>query len=315
MATVSPSSTTSAGYSDVGLSPNTPYTYTVAAYDTGGNVSVQSSQVSATTLAAPPAPPTAYPICGQTVEGVPGDYSTIQSAIGAASVGDTIQIAAGTYDENVNLKSGICLEGAGIDQVVISKSGAPGITGDNVSYVIIEGLTVKNSGCEAGSCGGGEDGGGIQLLGSSDITLRSCRLTGNAAANGGGVFASDSSVIVDHCLIDGNSADNVGGGIVAEDNSTVALTNVTVADNAWSNHLGNGGVGGIRSYGSRFEITNSIVWGNNDKNLSGDGSNVSGSDIEGWSGGTNNISSNPDFVSVTDYHLQAGSAATGMGLN
>jgi hypothetical protein len=35
----------------------------------------------------------------------------------------------------------------------------------------------------------------------------------------------------------------------------------------------------------------------------------------GWSGGTNDISSNPGFVSTTDYHLPASSTATGMGLH
>jgi len=42
--------TTSTSYSNVGLQASTAYTYTVAAYDTAGNISVQSSQASATTL-------------------------------------------------------------------------------------------------------------------------------------------------------------------------------------------------------------------------------------------------------------------------
>jgi hypothetical protein len=57
-----------------------------------------------------------------------------------------VKVAAGMYGENVNLKSGICLEGSGVDQTIISKSGASGITGDGVSYVIVKGLTVENSG-------------------------------------------------------------------------------------------------------------------------------------------------------------------------
>ena len=39
-------------YSDTGLSPSTAYTYTVVAYDAGGNVSAPSNQAGATTLAA-----------------------------------------------------------------------------------------------------------------------------------------------------------------------------------------------------------------------------------------------------------------------
>jgi chitodextrinase len=53
----------SALYSDTGLSPSTSYTYTVAAVDAAANVSGQSGSASATTLAPPPdtTPPTVPP--------------------------------------------------------------------------------------------------------------------------------------------------------------------------------------------------------------------------------------------------------------
>lgn len=310
-----PSSTVSASYSDTGLSPATTYTYAVAAYDGAGNLSVQSNQASTTTQVAPPPPPvpTAYPICDQTLRNVPGTYPSIQVAIDAASIGDTVKVAAGTYAENLTLKGGICLEGAGVDQTIISKSGAPGITGNGVSYVIVKNLTVKNSGCAPGACGSGGNGGGVLLAQSTNITLESCRLTENAAVDGGGMLVSESSVIVDHCLIDNNTANNVGGGLVVQSNLPVTLTNVTVANNVWSNPLGNGGVGGMSSYGSGLRMTNSILWGNGKQNISGNGAGIGSSDIGGWSGGTNNVNSNPGFVSATDYHLQASSSASGMG--
>jgi hypothetical protein len=248
------------------------------------------------------------------VKNVPGDYPTIQAAINAANIGDTVKISAGTYDEDLTLRSGICLEGAGIDQTIISKSGASGISGDGVSYVIIRNLTVKNSGCAPGACGGGGNGGGIQLTQSNNITVQSCRLTGNVAVDGGGMLIFQSSVTMDHCLIDGNTANNVGAGVAMDANSTVALTNVTVVNNNWVNALGGGGVGGISSEGSGLQMANSIVWGNNSQNFAGNGAQVSNSDISGWSGGTNNVSSDPDFVSATDYHLQGGSPSVGMGL-
>jgi hypothetical protein len=125
-----------------------------------------------------------------------------------------------------------------------------------------------------------------------------CRLTGNDAANGGGIFISKSSVIVSHCLIDGNTATNIGAGVVAESNSTVSLTNVTAANNVWSNRRSNGGVGGVGLYGSNVQITNSILWGNTGQNVFGNTSQVSNSDIGGWSGGTNNINANHNFVST-----------------
>jgi pectin methylesterase-like acyl-CoA thioesterase len=44
---------------------------------------------------------------------VPGDYSTIQAAINAANPGDTINVSAGTYTENVDVNESVNLVGAG----------------------------------------------------------------------------------------------------------------------------------------------------------------------------------------------------------
>jgi hypothetical protein len=46
---------------------------------------------------------------------VPEDHKTIQSAIDAASFGDTVLVAAGTYQERIRLKDGVLLKSAGDD--------------------------------------------------------------------------------------------------------------------------------------------------------------------------------------------------------
>jgi len=61
---------------------------------------------------------------------VPDEYSTIQSAIDAASDGDEVQVSAGTYYENIvwAATNGIKLIGSGEDDCIID--------GDSLASVI-----------------------------------------------------------------------------------------------------------------------------------------------------------------------------------
>jgi len=55
---------------------------------------------------------------------VPGDYATIQQAINAASAGDTILVAAGTYHESLSWSGkDLTLQGAGEGASIIDPSG------------------------------------------------------------------------------------------------------------------------------------------------------------------------------------------------
>lgn len=74
-------------------------------------------------------------------------YNTIQEGVNAASVGGTVQVASGTYYENVVINKSLTLKGAGSDITIIDGSGPPKtgveITGDNVN---ISRFTIRNSG-------------------------------------------------------------------------------------------------------------------------------------------------------------------------
>jgi len=58
------------------------------------------------------------------IDGV-GYFSTIQEAINAASPGDTINVTAGTYDEQVVINKSLTLEGAGAESTTIVAPGSP----------------------------------------------------------------------------------------------------------------------------------------------------------------------------------------------
>jgi len=81
-------------------------------------------------------------------------FSIIQSAINAASPGDTVFVCPGEYNEQVTIRTpGVTLEGSGIDQTVV-KPGTLSLTaprlfsGQPLAYIIlvdgVSGVTIKN---------------------------------------------------------------------------------------------------------------------------------------------------------------------------
>ncbi len=74
------------------------------------------------------------------------DYTAIQPAIDAATPGSTILIAAGTYTEQLTLKSGLTLAAqARPTSTIVTALASPIISGSNLSAVTLEGLGVKGN--------------------------------------------------------------------------------------------------------------------------------------------------------------------------
>ena len=189
---------------------------------------------------------------------VPGDYTLIQDAINASSDGDTIVIAAGTYDEhsiNTNNKAITIGSASGNLDVTIDAQ-----QGGSV-FVINSG---EGSGTEIKDLvitgGNAPQGGGIYCranqAGSSNPTISNCTITGNtAAARGGGIscFIYSSPAISD-CTISDNTA-NEGGGI-SFTSSNPTISNCTISGN--TAYAG----GGIFCINSNFTIGGGSVCDN-----------------------------------------------------
>lgn len=78
-------------------------------------------------------------------DGAGGCYTSIQSAITAASAGDTITVAAGTYTENITINKALTLQGAGRDSVTLTgiTTGDSAVVSVSASDVTIHGFSFQ----------------------------------------------------------------------------------------------------------------------------------------------------------------------------
>jgi len=154
---------------------------------------------------------------------VPSQQATIQAGIDAASDGDTVLVACGTYswesegtgstDGLIRLKSGIVLmsESGDADCVVIDaqSNGRAIFCEDLDASASIVGITI--TGGEATSGEDAENEGGAIRCAGGILNLTCCRIVGNRAVYGGGVFTSGGVVNLMHCVLAENSATHGGG--------------------------------------------------------------------------------------------------------
>ncbi len=192
---------------------------------------------------------------------------TIGRAIWHSSSGDSIVVAAGTYNENLSIQFALTIVGANAWTTILDggHSSTTITVGSTTANVNLTQLTIRNgSGLSHG-------GGGIYNLGT--LTITNTTVSGNssddtvAAAGGlgGGIYNAGTLTIYD-TTISGNSvaryrigAFPYGGGVYNTGKLTVVNSTITAnqAADYWPSGVPYGG--GIANVGGTVAISNSTI--------------------------------------------------------
>lgn len=123
-------------------------------------------------------------------------YSTIQAAINQASDGDTIEVHAGTYDENIEIDKILTIVGNGTSETFIEGDGT-----DNVITITSNWVNVSQIGISSDNVGSYA---GIRIdSGYDNIKIENCNLSNNYY--GVNAYGSSSSII-DNLVIANSTA-------------------------------------------------------------------------------------------------------------
>jgi parallel beta-helix repeat protein len=185
-----------------------------------------------------------------------GCYATISAAVAAASAGDVIQVATGTYKEQVVITKALSLVALNGDKPVIDATGlpngiyvngTPGAPKTGVANVIISGFKVRNAHYE-----------GILIANASDVTITGNEVSdNNKALTSPGANAScpgiDTAVetneqmdcgegihligVVHSSVVGNESHDNSGGILISDEtgpNHDNVITGNYVHDNPYA---------------------------------------------------------------------------------
>lgn len=184
----------------------------------------------------------------------PDAYSDLQTALAAATSGDQIWVAEGSYrptsgaDRTVSfqLKTGVEVYGgfAGNELALGDRNpsnhtttltgdiGAPINPFDNTHHVIVasgvddsailDGFTITQG--NANGVAPNDQGGGLLCSFGGSPTVRQCSISGNGATFGGGVYCGvDSSPKLVNCTLAANFSSGEGGGMLNKDASPVLI--------------------------------------------------------------------------------------------
>lgn len=222
---------------------------------------------------------------------VPGAYATIQAAVNDPAC-DIVNVATGTFTENVVITRTVTIQGAGKLATIVSggQNGRvfeiPWQSGDDIEVTIAD-LHIQEGKFLAG------DGGGI--YNGETLYLNNVYLDNSAANNGGGLYNRLlATAVIDQSNVELNSAGSTGGNI--RNAGVMTITNSIVSGAFLGEGIYNSGTlvvktttlegnfsGGIEST-TGFVLEDSLLRGNLDFGLSA--AKLSGDPIEVWVSGS-----------------------------
>ncbi len=183
---------------------------------------------------------------------------SLQNAVDAIATDGTINLAAGTYQDNreIVIDRSLTLQGQGYANTILNGQRAHRLLNISSGQVTADGITIQN--------GRATTGGGILVSGSGGLALSNGLLENNSASEEGGAIAvtgNGISTITTTTLAGNQSSAGDGGAIATQDQHQLAISRTTLSNNTAF------GAGGAIKHGATgtgsLVITNSTLSGNN----------------------------------------------------